>query len=1523
MPFAEGEQRLPTSPTLYVPDTEHDACGVGFIAKLGGEKSRETVTDALSLLVRMSHRGATGCDPCTGDGAGIMVQLAHRFFKRKGLELGFEMPRRRRYAVGMLFLPREDAARAACEAVIEEVITAEGQRVLGWRDVPVRADAPGEIARARMPVIRQIFIGRRRVAPSAFSRKLYVIRKLVENRVLAENLDPQGLFHICSLSPETIVYKGMLTPEQLGAFYEDLAEPDFVSAIALVHSRFSTNTLPTWDLAQPFRFVAHNGEINTLRGNRNWMQARSAVLRSAKFDGGLHRILPIISDGGSDSAQFDNMLELLHLGGRSLPHAAMMMIPEAFEKDALMAADRRAFYDYSATLMEPWDGPAAIAFTDGHLVGATLDRNGLRPARYIVTGDDRVILASEVGAIDLDETSIRMKGRLRPGRMLIVDTEDGRILDDDAVKTEIVGRFPYARWLAKNEFRFDDLPPGQAPEPLVGEELDRVSAAFGWTEEDLDLLVSPLWRHGKEPIGSMGNDTPLAVLSDQAPTLFDYVKQLFAQVTNPPIDPIREEAVMSLRTFIGGGGNPLEETPEACHRITIESPILTNAQLATLSEFEEGVFDTLTLPAVYDPSDGADALEVAVDALCAAAQEAVDDGYNVLVLSDRRTDARWIPIPSLLALSAVHHHLVREGTRLLTGLVVESGEVREVHHVACLLGFGAGAVNPWLLLDTVRAQATELGEDPDAAVSSAIDGLGKGLMKVMSKMGISTIRSYAGAQLFEIVGLDPEVVDRHFHGAPSRIGGVRLAELDGEARTRHARGFGPDRHLNPDRPIGGFYRWRRRGEIHKWNPATIAHLQKAVKEADADAWRRYTELAADEDGGPVTLRGLLRIEGDRDAIELSEVESVASLLTRFATGAMSFGSISAEAHESLAIAMNRIGGRSNSGEGGEEPERWVRLPNGDLRRSAIKQVASGRFGVHAAYLTNADEIQIKMAQGAKPGEGGQLPGHKVSERIAKVRCSTPGVTLISPPPHHDIYSIEDLAQLIHDLKLANPNARVSVKLVSEVGVGTVAAGVAKAGADAIVIAGASGGTGASPLSSLRHAGLPWELGLAEAHQVLVRNGLRGRVRLQVDGGLRTPRDLIVGALLGAEEFGVATMALIALGCIMLRKCHLNTCSVGVATQDPRLTERFAGSPDHVVQLFTWLAEDLRRELAELGCRTLDEAVGRADWLHHVSTGHPKADTLDLSGMLATPTPAPDVLRGSATGAYRLPTHHEEGQRHPIDSDPIDHLIALESATALQGGARALLELPIANTDRSVGALLSHYVVKAHGASGLPEDSIRVRFTGSAGQSFGAFLARGVTYELVGDANDYVGKGLSGGRLILRPPPDRRYAAEDNILLGNTALYGATGGELYANGVAGERFAVRNSGARAVVEGTGDHGCEYMTGGVVLVLGPVGRNFAAGMSGGIAVVFDRDGSFRDRVNTEMVELEALVEESDLWLVSGMIEDHVRATGSPLGRRILDNWEVLVPRFVKVMPTEYKRVLQERRARRRQRLVGDVA
>ena len=1489
---------------LYDPSFEHDACGVGFVADILGRKSRDIVSDAIDVLVCQEHRGATGSDPDTGDGAGILVQIPHRFFKRVGLELGFEMPRRRRYAVGHLFLPPDPDQRAACEAMFEAAVAEEGQRVLGWRDVPVNPAVIGNAARSVMPVIRQVYVARRRVVPSAFQRRLYVIRKLTENRIREQNVDPDGYFHVCSLSPEVVIYKGLLTPSQLKPFYPDLDAPDMVSAIAMVHSRFSTNTFPTWDLAQPMRHIAHNGEINTLRGNRHWMQARGEQLQSGKFSRPISHIQPIIVPGGSDSAQFDNMVELLHLGGRSLPHALMMMIPEAFEHHTEMSQERRDYYDYASTLMEPWDGPAAILFTDGHLVGATLDRNGLRPARYLITKDDRIVLASETGVIGIAPERIRKKGRLQPGRMLIVDTVDGCIQDDDAVKADITGRFPYGRWLKRNEFHFDALPKVDA-QPLTFE-LDRrrLQRAHGWSTECIDMLLRVMADEGKEPIGSMGNDTPLAVLSDESPSLFRYFKQAFAQVTNPPIDPIREGMVMSLRTYIGGGGNPFDETPDACHRITIPSPVLTNTQLSTLSHVDQGVFEPLVLPMVYEP-DGDDALEHALDKLCAAAADAVDEGYNILILSDRSVDSRRIPIPSLLAVSAVHQHLVRAGTRLLTGLVVESAEVREVHHVACLIAFGAGAVNPWLLFDTARGMATDgdLGAEPDEAVTNVRKAIDKGLLKVMSKMGISTIRSYAGAQLFECIGLSTELVDRHFSDVPSRIEGLGLRDLDREARSRHARGYHPDAELNPDRLIdGGRYRWRRRGERHVWNPTTIAAIQQAVREDDPAAWQRFTESVDAHDDGYTNLRDLIEFV-PQQAVPLSEVEPWTEIVKRFCTGAMSFGSISAEAHETLAIAMNRMGGKSNSGEGGEESRRFTAGDDGELRRSAIKQVASGRFGVHAAYLVNADELQIKVSQGAKPGEGGQLPGYKVSERIAAVRCSTPGVTLISPPPHHDIYSIEDLAQLIHDLSVVNPEARISVKLVSEAGVGTVAAGVAKARAGCVVIAGASGGTGASPLSSIQHTGVPWELGLAETQQVLVQNGLRDRIRVQADGGMRTGRDVVVAALLGAEEFGFATSALIALGCIMLRKCHLNTCSVGIATQNPQLVERFAGSPEHVVRLFRFLAEDVRAYMASLGVRSVDELIGRVDFLRpRTDLNHWKAETLDLSALL-TPGGAPGEV-------HRFVRATDRGlERH------MDVGLIREAQHALDGGKSVQLERDVNNTDRSVGAMLSGAVARRHGEHGLPDDKVVVRFSGSAGQSFGAFLARGMTFHLHGDANDYLGKGLSGGRIVVQPPESTTFKPHENILIGNTALYGATGGEVFLNGIAGERFAVRNSGARAVVEGTGDHGCEYMTGGAVVVLGATGRNFAAGMSGGVAYVYDVDGRFRSRVNREMVELESLLHESDLWLVQSLIERHVQLTGSAAGQRILDNWEVLVPSFVMVMPTEYKRVLQQRRARRR--------
>ena len=1498
---------------LYEPSTEHDACGMGFVAHIRGEASRGIVEDALRILSRLSHRAACGCDPETGDGAGILTQIPHRFFQAEFERLGFGPVRRRGYGVAQVFLPPEPVQRARCEEIFEETVTSEGQRVIGWRDVPIDSAQVGRIAGQVRPVIRQMFIERRRLVPTAFERKLYIIRKLVEKQIAEAGCDPDEFFHVASMSAETIVYKGLLLPERLPLFFKDLQSEEFISGIALVHSRFSTNTFPTWDLAQPLRYVCHNGEINTVRGNRNWMLARRSLLQSAKFEGPIDRLFPIINASASDSYQFDNMLELLHLGGRTLPHAMMMLIPEAYQNDPLMADERRAFYDYTSSLMEPWDGPAAMAFTDGHVVGATLDRNGLRPARYLVTTDDRVILASETGVIDIPPSMIIRKGRLQPGRIFVVDTNEGRIIDDEEVKRDIINRFPYRRWLEKNVVRLTDYEAASAPMPTREEDLMRLQRAFGYTDEDIRVILAPMAEAGEEPTGSMGTDTPLAVLSDKAPSLFSYFKQLFAQVTNPPIDPIRESVVMSLHTAIGMGGNTFDETPEQCHRLAIPSPVLTNAELATIRKVEDGAFETRTLSLLYDVKKGPEALGQAVTALCKAASEAIDEGNNLLILSDRGVDSRHVAIPALLAVSAVHQHLVREGIRMQSGLLVETAEAREVHHFALLIGFGAAAVNPWLALDTLTdlCARNECPLAPEKAAKNYIKAIDKGLLKVMSKLGISAVSSYRGAQLFEAIGLDRSLVDEHFNGTASRIQGVGLPELHLENQERHSRGFGPEAaFILTDLPTGGQYQWRRQGELHKWNPATISRLQESVRADSYEKYKEFAELANNESAGHFAVRGLFDFVPAATPVPLDEVESAESIARRFVTGAMSFGSISAEAHETLAIAMNRLGGKSNTGEGGEESERYIPLPNGDTRRSSIKQVASARFGVHAEYLVNADELQIKMAQGAKPGEGGQLPGHKVSERIARVRCSTPGVTLISPPPHHDIYSIEDLAQLIYDLKTVNEKARISVKLVSEVGVGTVAAGVSKARAECIIIAGDSGGTGASPLSSIKHAGVPWELGLAEAQQVLVRNDLRGRVRLQVDGGVRTGRDVVIGALLGAEEFGFATAPLVAMGCIMLRKCHQNTCSVGIATQDPELTAKFDGTPEHVIRYLLYVAQEAREWMSLLGFRTFDQMVGHAEKLvQRPIIGHWKAERLDLSSVLHVPVVSPDVA-----------TRYNEPQQHGLETH-LDRKLIASSQSALQGGRPVVLRQPISNADRAVGAMLGGEVARKYGNHGLADDSISVKFTGSAGQSFGAFLPRGITFHLEGDANDYVGKGLSGGRIAIQPPAQSSFIAEENILVGNTLLYGATAGEAYFRGVAGERFAVRNSGARAVVEGVGDHGCEYMTGGIVVVLGRTGRNFAAGMSGGMAFVFDRDGEFQRRCNREMVELESLIDESDIWLVHDLVENHVRFTGSALGRRLLDNWEMMVARFVKVMPTEYKRVLQQRRAQRRSQQTSD--
>ncbi len=1497
---------LPSAYGLYNPQSEHDACGMGFVANLEGQKSRKIIKSALEVLHRLSHRAGAGADPETGDGAGILIQIPHRFFKSEGLRLGLDMPRRRRYGLGMIFLPQDPEQRKACETICEEVVAEEGQRVLGWRDVPVDSSQCGTAARTTEPFCRQIYVARRRLVPSAFERKLYVIRKRIENRIRECEVDSQGIFHITSFSAETIVYKGLLLPSQLDTYYLDLQERELVSAIAIVHSRFSTNTFPTWDLAQPFHHIAHNGEINTLRGNRNWMSARRSLLESAKFFGPLDRLFPIIVPGRSDSAQFDNMVELLHLGGRSLPHAMMMMIPEAWEHDAHMDPARRAFYEYSSRLMEPWDGPAAVAFTDGKLVGATLDRNGLRPARYVITKDNLVILASEVGVVDIPPAQVLRKGRLRPGHMFVVDTVEGRILVDDDIKSEICRRYPYSRWLKTNAMRLRDFPAAPEPKPISGEELRQKQRASGYSLEDLRLIMGTMASSGKEPIGSMGTDTPLAVLSKNAPNLFSYFHQLFAQVTNPPIDPIREKLVMTLETGLGPDGNTFEETPEQCHSLRVPGPILSNQEVATIESIDEGVFERIRLSTCYQADAGTAELRSALDALCSAAGEAVDEGYNIVILNDRGCDAEHVAIPSLLALSAVHQHLVALGTRMQCGIIVESAEVRETHDVALLIGYGATAVNPYLAYDTILAMSEE-GEidcDVKSAHKNYTEAITAGLRKVMSKMGISALNSYRGAQMFEAVGLDKELVAKHFGGTASRLGGIGLDEIAREVLERHNRGYGeiaPS--IGDSLPVGGQYQWRRRGEIHKWNPSTIASLQQAARTGDAALFRQYSELVDNEEEALCTLRGQLSLVTKDVPLDLKEVEPIGKILRRFVSGAMSFGSISAEAHETIAIAMNRIGGKSNSGEGGEEEHRFTPDDNGDLRRSAIKQVASGRFGVTSNYLVNADEIQIKMAQGAKPGEGGQLPGHKVDERIGKVRCSTPGVTLISPPPHHDIYSIEDLAQLIHDLQAVNPDVRVSVKLVSEVGVGTVASGVAKALAGAVVVSGYSGGTGASPLSSIKHTGLPWELGLAEVQQVLVQNNLRGKLRVQVDGGLRTSRDIVIATLLGAEEWGMATAPLIVSGCIMLRKCHLNTCSVGIATQDPELRKRYTGSADDIVRFFTMIAEGVRTLMAELGFRMIDEMVGQVSSLRaRENTGHWKSEKLDVSAILMPPR--------APVGWKRF---CEQGYRNPLQGH-IDREFLKQSSQSIDGNKPTAIEQPVHNTDRSVGAMLSGEISRKHGGAGLSDDSIHITLHGSAGQSFGCFLARGVSLELIGDANDYVGKGLSGGRISIAPPPGSTFASEENTIVGNTVLYGATSGEAYFSGLAGERFAVRNSGAKAVVEGMGDHGCEYMTGGTVVCLGATGRNFAAGMSGGVAYIFEQERTFKERCNMDLVELESLSNESEIWLVYGMIVAHARYTKSPHAERILDNWDGLVQHFVKVIPRDYKRILAQRRARR---------
>jgi glutamate synthase (NADPH) large chain len=1485
---------------VYDPSFEHDACGLGFVVDIAGRRSHAVIARALEVLINLEHRGACGCESNTGDGAGILVQMPDRFLRAA---VGFALPAPGAYAAGSIFLPTNHSARLALRGLVQRIVVEEGQSVLGWRPVPVEDAHLGATAISTRPTMEQVFIGASDVVREAlerdsmaFERKLYVIRRRIENAVDALPEADRRQFYIPSLSSRTLIYKGMLTASQIQPTFPDLANPEMESALALVHQRFSTNTFPSWPLAHPYRFVAHNGEINTLRGNVNWMRAREKLLQSTRLGDDLRKVLPVIREGGSDTATFDNVLELLVMAGRSLPHAMLMMIPEPWSRDRSMDPDVRAFYEYHAALMEPWDGPAAMAFTDGVVIGAMLDRNGLRPARYCVTNDGMVVLASEAGVLDLPAHEIVLKERLYPGRMLLVDTAQGRIVPDEELKRDLAAAQPYGAWVRGNLVDIDELPP--APYlPRVGQTpLGDRQRMFGYTDEDLRLILAPMSTAGEEPIGSMGTDSALAVLSDRPRLLYDYFKQTFAQVTNPPLDAIREELVTTMASTVGPEGNLLDARPESCRQIHVVHPVIDNEQLARLRHVYLPAFRSTTIPTVFDPRRKGAALQDAVEDVKRRASAAIDAGYTILILSDRAADRHLAPIPSLLATAAVHHHLVRTGARTRCGLVVESGDAREVHHCALLLGFGAGVVNPYVAFETI-AQLIDEGQLPnvtyDKAVDNYIHALNKGILKVMSKMGISTLQSYCGAQIFEAIGLDARLVATYFTGTPSRIGGIGIEQLAQEALERHGRAFSRrSRTVVPS--VGGEYQWRRGGEHHLFNPETVFKLQHATRMGQYAVFKEYTSAVDGQNRKLATLRGLLELRPATTAVPIDEVEPVEAIVKRFATGAMSYGSISEEAHTTLAIAMNRMGAKSNTGEGGEDPARYVREPNGDWKRSAVKQVASGRFGVTSEYLVNAEEIQIKMAQGAKPGEGGQLPGAKVYPWIAKVRYATPGVGLISPPPHHDIYSIEDLAQLIYDLKNANPRARISVKLVSVAGVGTIAAGVAKAHADVVLISGHDGGTGAAPLTSIKHAGIPWELGLAETQQVLQLNGLRGRMIVQVDGQLKTGRDVVIAALLGAEEFGFATAPLVVSGCVMMRVCHLNTCPVGIATQDPELRKRFTGRPEFVVNFFRYIAEEVREHMSVLGFRTMDEMIGMSDRLDvRPALDHWKARGLDFTAMLRQV-------------AVRSARRRVEPQDHGLDRAFDVGLIA-ECREAIERRQPITVERAVRNVDRAVGTMLGSEVTRLCGGDGLPDDTITVRCTGSAGQSFGAFLPRGVTLRLEGEANDYVGKGLSGGRLILRPPRAARFAAEDNVIVGNVVLFGATGGEAFIRGVAGERFAVRNSGAIAVVEGVGDHGCEYMTGGRVVVLGRTGRNFAAGMSGGVAYVLDAAGAFGDRCNQDLVDLEP-VARSDETELRILIERHASETGSAVAAGVLADWPRAVRTFVKVMPRDYRRAVE---------------
>ena len=1493
----------PEKQGLYDPRFEHDSCGVGFVVNMKGRKSHNIVRQALTVLVNLGHRGACGCEANTGDGAGILMQTPHEFLKKVCAKAKIALPAYREYGVGMVYLPPDKSERYKCEKLFEEIVQSEGHRLLGWRTVPTCDTSLGNTARASEPIVRQVFIARdpKIKDDMAFERKLYVVRKLAERGIRYAGIKGGNRFYISSLSYKTVIYKGMLMPEQIDGFYPDLLDPTIESALALVHSRFSTNTFPSWDRAHPYRYVAHNGEINTLRGNINWMHARESLLKSDLFGDDTKKLLPIINEDGSDSAMFDNCLEFLVLSGRSLPHAMMMMIPEPWSGHESMSDEKKAFYAYHGCLIEPWDGPASIAFTDGIKIGAVLDRNGLRPSRYYVTKDDQVIMASEVGVLDIAPERVLQKGRLQPGRMFLVDTELGRIVADEEIKQTIATEHPYRAWLTQSLVNLEDLPePTHVHQPDHATVLLR-QQAFGYTFEDLRVILAPMARDAVQPLGSMGTDTPLAVLSNKSQLLYNYFKQLFAQVTNPPIDCIREELITSTYTTIGPEANLLDPRPESCQQILLKGPVLSNEEFERLRHIDRPGFKSITLPSLFKVDEGGKGLEKALEKLFAKASNAIKDGHNILILSDRGIDAENAAIPALLAAAGMHHHLIREGTRTRVGLVIESGEPREVHHFALLIGYGVGAINPYLAfetLDDMIRQGILKDIDHKKAVKNYLKAVTKSVVKTMAKMGISTIQSYCGAQIFEAIGLNHAIIDKYFTGTASQIEGVGIDVIAEEIRARH-------RHAFPVRPVngatldaGGQYQWRHDGEAHLFNPGTIYRLQLSTRTNNYKVFKEYSELVNNQSKTLCTLRGLFEFKFAPQPIPIEEVEPVESIVKRFKTGAMSYGSISKEAHEALAIAMNRIGGRSNTGEGGEDPERYKSMVNGDSKNSAIKQVASGRFGVTSHYLTQAKELQIKMAQGAKPGEGGELPGAKVYPWIAKVRHSTPGVGLISPPPHHDIYSIEDLAELIHDLKNANEHARISVKLVSEIGVGTVAAGVAKAHADVVLISGHDGGTGASPLSSIKHAGTPWELGLAETQQTLVLNNLRSRIYVEADGQLKTGRDVVVAALLGAEEFGFATAPLVALGCIMMRVCHLNTCPVGVATQDPQLRAKFSGDPQYVVNFMHFIAQEARELMAQLGFRTILEMVGCVDRLDvRKAIDHYKARGLDFSKVFYQPNVGAEVGR-----------HRQIDQDHGLEKSLDKQLLLAVCEPALARREKVRATLPINNTNRVVGTITGSELTRRYGPAGLPEDTIKLHFKGSAGQSFGAFAPKGMTLTLQGDANDYVGKGLSGGKIIVYPPTASTFVPEENIIIGNVAFYGATAGEAYIRGMAGERFGVRNSGVRAVVESVGDHGCEYMTGGLVVVLGHTGRNFAAGMSGGVAYVLDVVGDFPMRCNMAMVGLEKLADPEDIREVRAMIQRHVEYTNSERARNILKLWEEMVPKFVKVMPKDYKRVLE---------------